>query len=78
MEKKDGLHYDKSKKKITAVLQKNGGGNRLIAYTDAERLKLEDPHGEGLSVVFLTKRHWMTFSTRSSSLSLSASVWLMN
>lgn len=37
-------------------------------------LKLEDPHGGGLSVVFLTKRHWMTFSMRSSSLSLSASV----
>lgn len=71
---KDGLHYDKSKKKITAVLQKNGGGNRLIAYADADRLKLEDSHGGGLSVVFLTKRHWMTYSTRSSSLSLSASV----
>ena len=58
----------KVRKKITAGLQKNGGGNRLISYTDADRLKLEDPHGEGLSVVFLTKRHWMTFSTRSSSL----------
>lgn len=32
-----GLHYDKNKEKITAVLQKNGGGNLLIAYTDADR-----------------------------------------
>lgn len=36
------LYYDERKKKFTSVRQKNGGGNRFIAYTDTKPLTLED------------------------------------
>ena len=36
------LHYDTSEKKLTSVRQKNGGGNRFIAYADTDSLKLKD------------------------------------
>ena len=36
------LHYDTSEKKLTSVHQKNGGGNRFIAYADTDSLKLKD------------------------------------
>ena len=36
------LHYEESEKRLTPVRQKNGGGNRFIAYADADNLKLKD------------------------------------
>ena len=34
-------HYEKKKKKISTVWQKNGGGNGFIPYIDEEPLRLE-------------------------------------
>ncbi|XP_022806613.1 uncharacterized protein LOC111343696 [Stylophora pistillata] len=36
------MHYDQIKKKFVTACQKNGGGNRFIAYTDADPLKMEE------------------------------------
>ncbi|PFX27866.1 hypothetical protein AWC38_SpisGene7419 [Stylophora pistillata] len=36
------MNYDQTKKKFVTVRQKNGGGNRLITYTDADPLKMKE------------------------------------
>ena len=36
------IHYDQIKKTFVPVLQKNGGGNRFITYTDADPLRIEE------------------------------------